>query len=301
MSKNKKINIKKIIVCLVIVIIIGVVIKAIVSKNKKEGVTENLPVSGNEIVNANESDNTLNEVNEVSEEKTDFSQLKDSEKLGSEGLPVLMYHFFYDKSKGEKAKDGNWIEISNFEDHLKYLTEEGYYFPSWEEVNDYIDGKTALPKKSIVLTTDDGEESFFRVALPVIKKYDVKVTNFLVTTWNGWYKNDYPAKQVSYQSHSSNMHQSGSNGKGVIQTWSYDQIFKDVSDSRQILGDECITFCYPFGHVSAVGEKAIKDAGFKMAFTTDIGRVKVGANKYELPRLRTSTATTLAVFKELIK
>lgn len=35
-------------------------------------------------------------------------------KLSSNGLPILMYHFFYDKSK-ENGKDNNWIEISDFE------------------------------------------------------------------------------------------------------------------------------------------------------------------------------------------
>lgn len=303
-KKTKKFNYLKLFLCIAVIIVVGIIIANVNKKQDNQVVAETNTANENKIEEnvmvVETSANVVKEENNV-ETKRDFSNLKETEKLGSEGLPVVMYHFFYDKSKGEKAKDGNWMEISDFEDHLKYLTEEGYYFPTWDEVSDYIDGKTTLPKKSIVLTVDDGEESFFRVALPVIKKYDVLVTNFLVTAWNGWFKYDYPAKQVSYQSHSDNMHRSGAKGKGVILSLSYEDKLKDIKQSREVLGDDCITFCYPYGHYDAEAEKAVKEAGFKMAFTTELGRVKVGMDKYALPRLRTSSKTNLAAFKNVIK
>lgn len=228
----------------------------------------------------------------------DFSNLSNDEKATS--IPVLMYHFFYDSSKGQTAKDGNYLEITHFEDHLKYLTENDYYFPTWNEVSDFIDGKINLPKKSVVLTIDDGSDSFFEIALPVVEKYEVRMTEFLVTSWNGWYKNDYPAKQMSYQSHSDNMHKAGANGKGVMMSWSYEQMLEDLNSSREVLGDECIAYCYPFGQYNDTAKRAVKDAGFKLAFTTEGGRVKNGQDKYALPRVRTSSSTTLAVFKGLV-
>ena len=51
-----------------------------------------------------------------------------SKPLSEAGLPVLMYHFFYDKSKST-GQDGNWIEISNFEEQIKYLSENNFYYP----------------------------------------------------------------------------------------------------------------------------------------------------------------------------
>ena len=47
-------------------------------------------------------------------------KLEDGKKSNN-SLPVLMYHYFYDKSKGEKGKNSNWMEISKFSDQLKYL------------------------------------------------------------------------------------------------------------------------------------------------------------------------------------
>ena len=256
----------------------------------------------NNVEDKKEEEKESKDENIVEEEsKIDLSKLSESEKLGSEGLPVLMYHFFYDKSKGETPKDGNWLDVSIFDQHLQYLEENDFYFPTWSQVADYVEGKTALPKKSVVLTVDDGDESFFNTALPVIKKYDnVKMTEFLVTSWNGWYKNDYPAKQVTYQSHSNGMHKAGANGKGAMVNWSYNEVLKDLKTSRDILGDECIAYCYPFGHYNDTAKKAVKDAGFRVAFTTEGGRVKKGQDPLLLPRVRTSSSTTLETFKKLV-
>ena len=83
------------------------------------------------------------------------------------GLPILMYHFFYDKSAGEMGKDNNWMEISDFEKQMKYLHDNDYYYPTWDEVSDFIDGIIELPEKSVVVTIDGGAASFFKLAVPL--------------------------------------------------------------------------------------------------------------------------------------
>lgn len=219
---------------------------------------------------------------------------------GTGGLPVLMYHFFYNAAAGETPRDNNFMEISAFESQMKYLSDNNFYFPTWQEVEDYIDGKKTLPAKSIVITMDDGDESFFRLALPVIEKYNVKVTEFLVTSWNGWYCNDYKSSKVSYQSHSDKMHQGGANGKGVLLSWSYDQIYKDLTDSKNCLNGEATVFCYPFGQYIESNKKVLKDAGYRLAFTTAGGRVYKGADKYALPRVRMSKGISLQSFANMV-
>lgn len=303
-ARRKKKNTKnrKLIIFLIIVVALVMIFMPKNEGNQKTDVevkvTENsIETNGGEteVINSDEYNN------DIQAKKVDFSNLKENEKLGNEGLPVLMYHFFYDKENGEKAQDGNWIEKSDFEDHLKYLTENDYYFPTWEEVVDYIDGKISLPKKSIVLTVDDGDESFFKVALPVIKKYNVRVTEFLITSWNGWRKDESKAAQMSYQSHSDSMHEAGAGGKCVMLTWDYDKVVEDCKKSKEILGDDCIVFCYPCGDYNERAKKILKETGFKLAFTTEAGRVKPGSDKYQLPRVRISTQTTVSVLKNILK
>ena len=220
---------------------------------------------------------------------------------GGSGLPVLMYHFFYDASAGEKGKDNNFMEISAFEAQMKYLSDNNFYFPSWKEVEDYIDGKITLPDKSVVITIDDGDETFIRLAIPIIEKYNVKATSFVVTSWNGnWLPKTYRSAKLDFQSHSHDMHRSGANGKGRFVNLSYQEALEDVTTSKNIIGN-CTVFCYPFGHYNDTAKKVLKDAGYTLAFTTQGGRVYKGADKLQLPRVRMSKGVSLNSFIEKVK
>lgn len=217
------------------------------------------------------------------------------------GLPVLMYHFFYDKKAGEKGADNNWMEISDFEAQMKYLSDNNFYFPSWTEVENYIDGKATLPEKSVVITIDDGDETFIRLAIPIIKKYNVKATSFVVTSWNGdWLPKEHRSSKLDFQSHSHDMHRPGANGKGRFVNLKYNDALNDVTKSKNIIGN-CTVFCYPFGHYNDTAKKVLKDAGYHLAFTTEGGRVYKGANKFQLPRVRMSKGISLNSFKEKVK
>lgn len=232
---------------------------------------------------------------EVVEKKYSKEKLKN-------GLPVLMYHFFYDKNDGKTPTsklDNNYMEISDFENQIKYLSENNFYFPTWEEVENYIDGKINLPDKSVVITIDDGDESFFTYALPIIEKYDVKATEFIITSWYGWLCDKYPSKNMYYESHSDKMHEGASNGKSVMLSWSYDKILEDVKNSSDILKGATI-FCYPFGQYNDLDKKVLKDAGYKLAFTTKYGRVYKGSDKYALSRIRTTRNMSLSEFKSMV-
>lgn len=215
----------------------------------------------------------------------------------SKGLPVLMYHFFYDKDSPPKKLDANYMEIHDFEDQLKYLTENNYYFPTWEEVKKYIDGTSCLPEHSIVLTADDGDATFFDLAIPIVEKYNVKITSFLITSWiddQNKLKN-YDSNKIIFESHSHDMHRAGTDGKGRILTLSYDEACKDVKTSQSFIGNATV-FCYPFGHYNDACYKILKDSGYTLAFTTKYGRARPGDNCYALSRIRMSKGDSLKSF-----
>lgn len=269
---------------------------------EQENVTNNQVTENNTIENkvtnndvqgqSNNKNNTVNGQNQSNNEnKVSTTKLKN-------GLPVLMYHFFYDKNQGS-GQDNNWMEISDFEAQMKYLSDNNFYFPTWEEVENYIDGKIELPEKSVAITVDDGDDSFFELAVPVIQKYNAKATSFVITSWYG-YRAGNKQLNISYQSHSDCMHEGASNGKGVMLSWSYDKIMADVKQSSQTLGGSTV-FCYPFGQYNELDKKVLKDAGYKLAFTTEGGRVYKGSDKYALPRVRMSRGVSINSFASMVK
>ncbi|MBR2241300.1 MAG: polysaccharide deacetylase family protein [Clostridia bacterium] len=281
------------------IIIIGFFIIINQSKNKSNKQLEKTEINNldNETISVdikNSEENKPSVVQSLSAE-----EIKQSKERG---LPVLMYHFFYDETAGETGRDNNFIEIHDFEEQIKYLAENNYYVPTWDEVLGYINNENGLPLKSIVITVDDGDESFFRLAKPILEKYNFKATSFVITSWYGSSVAENQSPSIDFQSHSDNMHISGSDGKGAFLTISYEDACADLETSRSILGGQnCKVFCYPFGHFNDRCKKILKDCNYTLAFTTQGGRVFPGDDQYELPRVRMSKGDSLNSFINKVK
>ena len=304
-KKKRKLNSKRILAVIAVIVVILAIICIITSKKDNTEIASNeeeqINTPTEEVENTEDANETETAVADITEEDKHKAKLEEKLQAGKllseDGLPVLMYHFFYDKAVST-GKDGNDLEISKFDEQMKYLSENDFYFPTWQEVEDYIDGKQELPEKSVVITVDDGSDSFFDLAVPVLQKYDITATSFVITYWYGNRASD-KQKNVDYQSHSYDMHKAGAGGKGVMLSWDYDKIKEDVLLSQEVLGGAYI-FCYPFGQYNDLDIQVLKDTGYKLAFTTKGGRVKKGASKYELPRVRISNDTSFESFKSKV-
>jgi hypothetical protein len=224
----------------------------------------------------------------------------------SKGIPILLYHFFYDSSLGEKPRRGDEpysMDIMRFREEMKYLKDNNYYFPSWDELEQYISGNISLPDKSIIITIDDGNESFFRLAYPVLKEYEIRATLFIITSWIPLDRYSFVDRNlIDYESHTNNMHVSGCKGKngGIFLCTNYDKAYNDVLSSINVLGSKKV-FSYPFGSYNDRTVEIVQKAGFNMAVTIEKGKVNKGTNKYLLPRISTYDSYNLNDFINVIK
>ena len=218
-------------------------------------------------------------------------------------LSVLMYHYFYDDSNGESAPNSNFMPISSFEEQLNYLNKNDYYYPTWEEVADFVDGKIDLPDNSVVLTMDDGDDSVFDLAFPLLEKYNVTATAFIITSIIDEDKlTRYANSVLDLQSHTDDMHRGGGDigHGGIFPALSLEEGTADLKTSIKKLGGNSGALAYPFGDCTEKTKEAAKNAGFKVAFTTENDRVRPGMDKYELPRMRMFPEITLAGFEYTI-
>ncbi len=67
-----------------------------------------------------------------------------------------------------------------FEDHIKYIS-NNYKVITLNALADLLIENRPLPKKTLVLTFDDGYKDVYKWAYPILKKYDVPATVFLAT------------------------------------------------------------------------------------------------------------------------
>lgn len=219
------------------------------------------------------------------------------------GLAICMYHYVYDKSNPPEDLNNNYIDVQTLEEELQYLTENNYYFPTWEEVRQYVSGELLLPEKSVVLTFDDGSVSFLDLGVPLFNKYKVPVTSFLIGSYDGESKvAKYASEYLTFQSHSYNMHRAGGNvgHGGIFPAMEHDEAVADLQQSIEI-GGNGDAFAYPFGDYTDSCVQAVKDAGFKCAVTTKYGRAKPGDNPLLLSRIRMLEGQSLESFIKLVE
>jgi peptidoglycan/xylan/chitin deacetylase (PgdA/CDA1 family) len=99
---------------------------------------------------------------------------------GYQIVPVLCYHNLAPQGKGRML-----MAVSRFEEQMRYLKEQGYRVVNLREFRQYIEGKRQLPRKSVVLTFDDGYRSFREYAEPILKGLGFTATLFVYTDFVG--------------------------------------------------------------------------------------------------------------------
>ena len=110
-----------------------------------------------------------------------FEQYRKSKRLDTK-IPILLYHDFVTMVPDQDVDNFNYINTpQSFEENIKVLLENGYTVISMEELNDAYQGKRELPTKPILIHMDDGYYSNYEYIYPILKKYQVKASIFVVT------------------------------------------------------------------------------------------------------------------------
>ena len=220
------------------------------------------------------------------------------------GVPVLVYHFTYDSSNLEEKKKclkaNSTICLSDevFSKQLKYLKDNDFYTATLNDLEMFIDGKIRLPEHTVVITINDGY--FVSAAIKVLEKYDMHGTLFLIGQGND--PINYKSNNLEIHSHTYAMHYPGAcpGGQGSpLKCLAKDKILADLKKSRESLNNSPY-FCYPFFEYNDYAISLLKEAGFRMAFAGHRMKVRVGANKYKLPRYGIINTTSIEEFSQIV-
>jgi peptidoglycan/xylan/chitin deacetylase (PgdA/CDA1 family) len=213
------------------------------------------------------------------------------------GVPILMYHQFTTKPEGEAGwLKGNFAYIGDFDAQMRYLSESGFYLPTWDELSAFIDGALYIPKRSAIVTDDDADSTWLELAAPLVQAYAVPTTSFVITSAR---TEPTPNMYVLQRSHTHDMHSAGENGDGRMVNWGVEEIAADMETSAAILGAKEV-MAYPFGHHNDTSKEALRRAGFEMARTIEPGYVRAGTDKLALPTIRINYGMGLEEFRNLV-
>lgn len=215
-------------------------------------------------------------------------------------VAVLNYHFFYNPDAGEACNENICLATSKFEEQLQYLKNNGYYTLTMTEFRDWMYGKINIPEKSVLLTIDDGAAGTGKhngnKLIPLLEKYDLHATLFLITGW--WSIENYRSPNLDVESHTNDMHTMYQNGAQLLISTN-EQVINDLNQSIAVTGSKK-AFCFPFYAYNSTAIRQVQEVGFELAFIGGNYKASRSNNKYMIPRYPIYKNITMQQFINMI-
>ena len=213
--------------------------------------------------------------------------------LDPKEIVILLYHHITEDVAS------NSVSVTRFEEHIRALSQEGYTAVSFSQVIDFVRYGASLPEKPVVITFDDGYESNLTLAAPILRKYGMNATIFVIGVSVG--KDTYKDTGVSMiphfaleeslewsdviwiESHGYDVHEVRGRDeepirRGVLprEGESEDAYISFLMNDCEMMADlfqesfgrEPSVFAYPTGRYWDLSEKILKDQGFQVTLTT---------------------------------
>jgi peptidoglycan/xylan/chitin deacetylase (PgdA/CDA1 family) len=114
---------------------------------------------------------------------TQDSRLLLEEQKPDDSIPpisVLMYHQV-GRFQAPKTHRASFCHIRRFRAQMRFLKKFGYHVISLQQALVGLFQGISLPRKSVVLTFDDGYQNFREYAFPVLQEHGFPTTVFLVS------------------------------------------------------------------------------------------------------------------------
>ena len=218
-------------------------------------------------------------------------------------VPILCYHRFAQQRRKLV------VTRADFEAQMDYLARNGYRVITMKQLAAFLDGKEALPKKSVVITIDDGYRSTYEIAYPVLKKYGFPATVYLYSDFVGagdamtWPQMQEMAdsKLIDIQPHSKTHSNLTLRQPGETATDYRERIRREVdvptNAIRDRIGMPAFSYAFPYGDVNETVVEALEKTGVKIGVTVTPGGNPFYAYPYMLRRTMIFGNEDLDAFK----
>ena len=201
-------------------------------------------------------------------------------------VPVINYHQINDTAQNPLT-----IHTDQFEHQMQYLAENGYHTITPAEMIDSWENGTELPPNPIIITFDDGYLDNYRNAFPILEKYHLKATIFLISDYVSTYPNylTWEEAQEMQDSGLINFESHTLSHVELTEAGSREDVIHQLRDSREALEyhlKKPVRFiAYPCGSYDEEVEQLTKDTGYRGAFTVNYGLASPEDQRFILDRI----------------
>lgn len=213
-------------------------------------------------------------------------------------IPILIYHNFRTPIPYKEDIYKLFSSEENFEENVKTLLDNGYTIITLEDLYKYNKGEIGLPEKVVIITMDDGQVGCYTDAFPVLKKYNVPATIFIVNTLVG--TEDYFSWEQAKEMYATGLVQIHCHGynHSAYDSVTKEKLISDYNKSHKEIEEHMEEkiqkiMAYPAGKSSANTVKWLKEIGFEVQVQTRYGTINTSKdlNLTNLGRIRGERAT----------
>lgn len=197
---------------------------------------------------------------------------------GYQVVPILCYHHFAENCKSPLCAPTHILD-----QQMRYLKDNHYRVISLSELLDFLNYRHAIPKRSVLITIDDGYRSAYNIAYPILKKYGFTATLFIYTNFVGVSKNaitwdqlrEMKADGFEIESHTISHCDLTKKMKGEATKAYMERIKKELFVSKQILDEkleqDTIGLAFPYGRYNQRVLNMCDEAGYRLSLSVRRG------------------------------
>jgi peptidoglycan/xylan/chitin deacetylase (PgdA/CDA1 family) len=216
----------------------------------------------------------------------------------SADLPVVMFHYVGPLPPNPDIfRKDLTVSSELLEGVLKYLADQQATTVSFGDVLEHYAGGPELPKRSAILTFDDGYDNAYTEAFPLLQKYGMTGTFYIITdfvgrpnylTWDQIVEMD--AAGMTIGAHTLTHPDLTQISPAELRR----QLVESKHALEEHLGHPVVHLSYPAGKYNAATIAATKAAGYATAVTVVHGLAHPASAPFEITRVRAHGADSAA-------
>ncbi len=233
-----------------------------------------------------------------------------SEQLIQSKIKVLMYHRVVEEAPSAQVK-WHWITTDEFRKQMWLIDYFGYTPITFRDYRLYLEDDLSLPRKPIIITFDDGYKDTYEQAAPILNEYNMKAVIFVMgdrtKRYADWDTDDEadrcPLMSDEEILHLHNMgHEIGghSMNHADLCRLTLKDLKREMHYSKQaleqLLGEQVISFAYPYGRVNERVSKEAISAGYRFGCGVYTGPPQFDRDRYDIRRIAVKTGTGMGLF-----
>jgi len=194
-------------------------------------------------------------------------------------IPIIALHGIEPEAVGKYE-----ISTDAFDAMLRLLKTHGYETITLKDLYDFKTANKVLPEKPVILTSDDGYESLYKHAYPMLLKYDYRMSLFISTGYIGSSQQDRMMNEFDFQYEdiprrnmmiwpeilemANNGFEIGSHGVYHMEYASleFEEVRASLISSKQVIEDNiqrnCLFFAWPHDSVHPEVLAVLREIGY---------------------------------------